>query len=66
MKPGLDEAAVRRIWKYGVLPYIEERLFGQGDERLAEFDLDRLLNNDPSDQPDPIEGEGALDDSSDG
>lgn len=30
MKPGLDEAAVKRIWKYGVLPYIEERLFGQG------------------------------------
>jgi len=28
MKPELDEAAIRRIWKYGVLPYIEERLFG--------------------------------------
>ena len=41
MKPGLDEAAVRRIWKYGVLPYIEERLFGQ-DSRLADFDLDKL------------------------
>ena len=45
MKPGLDEAAVNRIWKYGVLPYIEERLFGQGDERLAEFDLAKLRND---------------------
>ena len=45
MKPGLDEAAVERIWKYGVLPYIEERLFGQGDDRLAEFNLDRLRSN---------------------
>ena len=53
MKPGLDEAAVRRIWKYGVLPYIEERLFGQDAARLAEFDLDRLRGNDPSLQPSP-------------
>ncbi len=41
MKPGLDEAAVRRAWEHGVLPYIEERLFGQ-DDRLGEFDLDTL------------------------
>ena len=27
MKDGLDEAAVERIWKHSVLPYIEERLF---------------------------------------
>ena len=65
MKPGLDEAAVRRIWKYGVLPYIEERLFGQGDARLAEFDLDQLRGNIPSPQPSPTEAEGALDDASD-
>ena len=42
MKPGLDETAVERIWKYGVLPYIEERLFGQDDSRLADFDLSKL------------------------
>lgn len=42
MKPGLDEATVERIWKYGVLPYIEERLFGQGEDRLADFDLAKL------------------------
>ena len=42
MRPGLDDAAVRRIWKYSVLPYIEERLFGDPGGRLAEFDLDKL------------------------
>ena len=41
MKQGLDEAAVRRAWEHGVLPYIEERLFGQ-DDRLDEFNLDTL------------------------
>ena len=61
MKPVHDEAAVRRIWKYGVLPYIEERLFGQDAARLAEFDLDRLLGNDPSSQPSPAGEEGDFD-----
>ena len=41
MKDDLDEEAVTRIWKHSVLPYIEERLFGEGD-RLGEFDLDTL------------------------
>ena len=41
MKPELDEAAVERIWKHSVLPYIEERLFGN-DDRISEFDLDKL------------------------
>ena len=41
MKNGLDEERVRRIWKHDVLPYIEERLFGEPD-RLGEFDLDKL------------------------
>ena len=40
MKPDLDRAAVERIWKHSVLPYIEERLFG--DDRISEFDLDEL------------------------
>ena len=35
MKRGLDETAVKRIWKHSVLPYIEERLFGNED-RIAE------------------------------
>ena len=31
MRPNLDDAAVERIWKHSVLPYIEERLFGESD-----------------------------------
>ena len=38
---GLSEADVPRIWKHSVLPYIEERLFGN-TERLEAFDLDAL------------------------
>ena len=37
----LDDERVRRIWKHNVLPYIEERLFGQHN-RLDEFDLKKL------------------------
>ena len=44
MKPGLDEAAVDRIWKHSVLPYIEERRFG-GEEVAEEFGLDRLIDS---------------------
>ena len=41
MKETLDESDVRRIWEHNVLPYVEERLFGERD-RLGEFDLDKL------------------------
>ncbi len=41
MDEGLDSAKIEMIWKHSVLPYIEERLFGQED-RLKEFELDRL------------------------
>ena len=41
MKRNLDETAVKRIWRHSVLPYIEERLFGN-DDRVSEFDLDKL------------------------
>ena len=41
MTPGLNEAAVRRIWEHSVLPYLEERRFG-GDDVAEEFDLDKL------------------------
>ena len=41
MKDNLDEAAVERIWKHSVLPYIEERLYGNED-RLADFNLNTL------------------------
>ena len=42
MRKGLDEAGVKRIWKHSVLPYIAERLFDD-QERLAEFDLEKLI-----------------------
>ena len=48
MKPGLDDAAVERIWKYSVRPYVEERLFGQRDDRLAAFELDTLRGLSPA------------------
>ena len=41
--PALNEADVIRIWKHNVLPYIEERLYGEND-RLKEFILDNLRN----------------------
>ena len=41
MRTDLDDAAVERIWKHNVLPYIEEHLFGERD-RLSEFALDKL------------------------
>ena len=45
MKKDLDETNFRRIWKHSVLPYIEERLFGEID-RVKEFDLDKLRGAD--------------------
>ncbi|MDE0440733.1 MAG: AAA family ATPase [Gammaproteobacteria bacterium] len=41
MKEGLDDRAIELIWEHNVLPYIEERLFGES-ERLADFDLSKL------------------------
>lgn len=42
MKCGLDDDAVRRTWKYSVMPYIEERLLGDPQGRLDDFNLDTL------------------------
>lgn len=41
MKEGLTKKRARRIWKHDVLPYIEDRLYGQHD-RLGEFDYESL------------------------
>ena len=46
MKKGLNEERARRIWKHDVLPYIEERLYGEHD-RLGEFDFDVLRKKRP-------------------
>ena len=37
----LDEDKIQKTWKHNVLPYIEERLFGDR-EKLADFDLKTL------------------------
>ena len=37
----LDESRISMIWKHNVLPYIEERLFGDR-EKLKDFDLSKL------------------------
>ncbi len=52
MKPGLDWAAVERIWKHSVLPYIEERRFG-GSERTEDFSLDKMRRGDAGGNPGP-------------
>ena len=39
--PSLNDADVERIWKHSVLPYLEERLYGERDA-LDEFALDNL------------------------
>ena len=41
MKSDLDDAKVELIWEHSVLPYIEERFFGQ-DYSLGEFGLNAL------------------------
>ena len=41
MKEKLDDASVGRIWQHSVLPYIEERRFGDEDG-AGEFDLKAL------------------------
>ena len=44
MKDGLDKKMVERIWKHSVIPYIEERLFGD-DDRINQFNLRTLSQN---------------------
>ena len=44
MKEDLDYEKVALIWEHSVLPYIEERLYGEEDNRLDEFGLVRLRN----------------------
>ncbi len=41
LKEDLDRTMVERIWNHGVIPYIEERLFGDED-RIKEFDFEKL------------------------
>ncbi len=57
MREGLNDAMVQMIWEHNVLPYVEERLFGQED-RLAEFGLGRI-RKEAQGQPPPPEGDAA-------
>ena len=61
MKDGLDEAAVvKRIWRHSVLPYIEERLYGNYD-RIAQFDLGMLrreVDRDSAQDEQEVQGGG--------
>jgi 5-methylcytosine-specific restriction enzyme B len=41
MRKDLSEDSVARIWKYAVMPQLEETFFGE-EERLKEFSLDAL------------------------
>jgi 5-methylcytosine-specific restriction enzyme B len=41
MRPGLDREWFERIWRYSVLPYIEEQFFDE-PERVQEFELERI------------------------
>ena len=44
----LDDDLAREIWRFSILPTVEEHFFGESD-RLAAIELDRLLAaNDPS------------------
>ena len=52
----LDERAVERIWKHNVIPYIEERRFGDENVR-EEFDLSKLRGISEMDG-DPIDEDG--------
>ena len=56
MKPGLNDAKVKRIWKHSVLPYIEELRFGRG-ENAERFGLDGLRRAVASKTLDDGEGE---------
>ena len=67
MKAGLTEERTRRIWEHDVLPYIEERLYGERDSR-AGFEFDTLRGGgvsaagESADGAQQREGEAADDD----
>lgn len=41
MRTGLDREWFERIWRYSVMPYIEEQFYDEPD-RVQEFELTRL------------------------
>jgi 5-methylcytosine-specific restriction endonuclease McrBC GTP-binding regulatory subunit McrB len=41
MKPNLDEALVRKIWRRSIIPYVEDVFFNRKEE-VNKYDLDRV------------------------
>ena len=41
MKPNLDEALVRKIWRRSIIPYVEDVFFNRKDE-VSKYELDRV------------------------
>ena len=60
-KGDLNDVVVERIWKHSVLPYIEERLFGESD-RLGDFALHKLKGDAQADGGAPDDVNGAAND----
>ena len=56
----LNENTVEEIWSHNVLPYIRERLYGADEERMREFQLDRLRRSSASDDG-PSDEEAGVD-----
>ena len=48
MKKDLDEAVLRRVWDYDVMPFLEDQLFGL-EEKLGRFRLERLRGSEDAD-----------------
>lgn len=44
MRPDLSDSVLQRVWRYSILPTLEDLLSGE-PERLAEFSLDRLKDD---------------------
>ena len=60
-KDRLDDDKAGMIWEHNVLPYIEERLYGERDPR-AEFDLGRLRRESATRQDEEEQQDGAAPD----
>ena len=61
MKQGLDEEAMRRIWKYNIEPFIEDQFFGDRDQ-IEYFSFDQVHKRylDQSGRAEMAEQEAAL------
>lgn len=63
-KDGLDEEKLKQVWKYNVLPYIEEQLYG-GTLKIEDFEIDKLRDEvkRASNESPQTEGDGEQGDS---